>query len=307
MSLDPKTLKLFASVLELGTIAAAAKREHIAGAAISRRISDLEEQLGVELVLRSNKGLMPTAAGSALLDLTRRVLNDLDGVQARMTEYAHGLKGHVRVFASMPAISQFLPLELGSFLTENPLIQIHLEERLSSAIGPAIAENVADVGIMVLGQPLDGLEYHPYHEDELVLVVPKSHALARRSSTTFSATLKFDYVGLAEQSHINVQLIKSASESGRLWKSRIQVASYDALCRMVEAGLGIAILPRRIAKSYSAALRIKVLTLKEPWARRKLVVCIRSRDVLTPASRLLVDHLLSDDSPQARSARPRSQ
>src|SRR2546423_1558472 len=109
VSLDPKSLKLYISVMECGTIAAASKREHIAGAAISRRISDLESFLGVKLVVRSNKGLTPTAAGSALLDLSQRVLNDLDGVRARMAEYAHGLKGHVRVFANMPAISQFLP------------------------------------------------------------------------------------------------------------------------------------------------------------------------------------------------------
>lgn len=300
MSLDLKSLKLFVSVMELGTIVAAARREHIAGAAVSRRISELERSLGVELVTRSNKGLAPTHAGGALLDWAHRILNDLDSVREQMAEYAHGLKGHVRVFANMPAISQFLPTELGTFLKQNPLVQVHIEERVSSLIPQAVAENVADVGIMVMGPPIDGLELHPYHEDDLVVVVPQRHPLARRTSVRFADTVRYDYVALNAQSHINLQLIKAASEQRQSWKSRIQVTSYDALCRMVEADLGIGVLPRRIARAYATALKIRVVNLKETWAHRTLALCIRSRETLTPAARLLVDHLLAEALSSAR-------
>jgi molybdate transport repressor ModE-like protein len=292
MDIDPKSLKLFVTVMKLGTITAAARHEHIAAAAVSKRISDLEDLLGTQLVERSTKGLQPTAAGTMLLDLSHRVLNDLEVIRTQVGQYASGIASQVRVFANISAITQFMPSELSGFLAQNPRIKVNIEERVSSVIEQAVLENVADVGILVMGSPVEGLEFHPYREDDLVVAVPKSHPLARRSSTSFVDTLDYDYVGLHTGSQLNLQLIRAASELGRPWSSRVQVTSYDALCLMIEAGLGIGILPKSLAQSYSKALRIKVLGLKEEWAHRTLAVCIRSYDSLTPAARLLVAHLL---------------
>jgi len=294
MSIDPKSLKLFLRVIEAGTIAAAAEREHIAAAAVSRRISELEASLGTELVLRSNKGLTPTPAGQALLGLSHRVLSDLDEIHALMRDYAKGLTGYVRVFANISAITQFMPSALSTFLKAHPSIQVHLEEKTSTAIAQAVLDNVADIGILVKGAPIPGLELHPYREDELVVVVPKGHVLARRARVSFEETLEFDYVGLNPKSQLNLQLTQAASERGRPWTPRIQVTSYDALCLMIEAGLGIGVLPRHIAMSHAKALRIKVLALSEPWAHRVLALCIRSYHGLSPAAQLLVDHMLNE-------------
>jgi DNA-binding transcriptional LysR family regulator len=293
MSIDPKSLQLFVRVVEQGTIAAAAQHEHIAAAAVSKRISDLERLLGTALLARSNKGIAPTAAGSMLIDLSHRVLNDLDGIQTQMRGYAKGMKGHVRVFANISAITQFMPSELHRFLAANPKVQVHLEERVSSAIAEAVAENAADIGVLVAGAPVDGLEFHPYREDDLVLITPRAHALAGKRSIRFAETLGYDYVGLHAGSQLNLQLVRAASELGRPWRSRIQVTSYDALCHMVQAGLGVGVLPERIARSYAKALGLRVLPLKEPWARRSLAVCMRSYAALPPAARLLADQLIA--------------
>ena len=295
MSLDPKSLKLFISVIEAGTITAAAEREHIAAAAISRRISELEAALGTELVMRSNKGLLPTPAGQALLGLSHRVLNELDEIRALMRDYAQGLTGYVRVYANISSITQFMPAALGGFLKANPSIEIHLEEKTSTAIAQAVLDNLADVGVLVMGAPVAGLEFHPYRQDELVIATPMAHPLARLPEASFEQTLGFDYVGLHAQSQLNLQLTQAASELGRFWKPRIQVTSYDALCLMIEEGLGIGVLPKRIAQSYAKALRIQAVPLAEPWARRDLAVCIRSYAALSPAAQLLVDHLLRQE------------
>src|SRR5690606_37229619 len=103
MSIDPKSLKLFTSVIKHGTIAGAAESEHIAAAAISRRMSDLENLLGAQLLKRSNKGIEATPAGQALLDLSHRVLNELDDIKLQMQDYATGAKGHVRIFVNISA------------------------------------------------------------------------------------------------------------------------------------------------------------------------------------------------------------
>ncbi|MCI2811254.1 LysR substrate-binding domain-containing protein [Eoetvoesiella caeni] len=291
MSPDPKSLRLFISVLKHGTIAAAAEHEHTAAAAISRRISDLEEQLGVALVVRSNKGITPTAAGQALLNMSHRVLHDLDSIRTQMHDYAVGMKGYIRIVANMSAIHQFMPKELSAFLSDNPLVQIDLEERVSTVIAQSIADNNADVGVLVMDHAIEGIEFLPYKEDDLVVIVPESHSLAGKGRVGFAETLIYDYVGLPAGSQMNLQLMRVASELGQIWRCRFQVSSYDALCLMVESDLGMGVLPRRIAMSYAKALGIKLLTLDEPWAHRQLHVCIRSYDALSPAARLLVDRM----------------
>lgn len=289
--IDPKTLQLFTSVIELGTIARAAQREHIASSALSKRISDLEYVFGTPLVSRGNKGVAPTVAGRALFDLARRVLNEFDDVYRQMREYASGAKGMVRIVANISAITQFLPKELQSFLAAHPGVQVRLEDEVSSAIVRAVADNSADVGILVAEVSLENVEFLPYREDQLALIAPHGHPLASRRAVRFVDTLEFDYVGLHATSNTNVQLIRAASEIQRSLRFPVQVKSYDALCLMVEAGLGLGVLPTMIAESYARALRIKVLALKESWADRRLTICVRSYASLPVAARLFVDHL----------------
>jgi DNA-binding transcriptional LysR family regulator len=289
--IDPKTLQLFSSVVELGTIAAAAKREHIASSALSKRISDLEFSLGTPLISRGHRGATATQAGLALYNLARRVLNDLDSVHAQMLEYATGARGHLRVSANISAITQFLPAELQAFAAAYPDVQIHLADEVSSAIIKAVADNAADVGVLVSGPPVAGVELIPYRRDKLALIAPVAHPLALRDAVSFAETLDFHYVGLHSTSNTNARLISAASELHQPLKVAVQVKSYDALCLMVEAGLGLGVLPKMIAQSYARALRIRVLSLKEPWANRALALCVRSYASLPVAARLFVDQL----------------
>ncbi len=291
MRLDPTSLRLFVSVVEEGTIAAAAELEHIAASAVSKRLSELEEILDTKLLTRSNRGIEPTAAGIALLNLARGILHNLDEIYSQMREYASGIRGHVRVFANISAITQFLPGKLKSFLAVYPRVQIHLEERISTVITKAVAENAADMGIFTMGHHDQNLELFPCHSDELVLITPKQHVLARKQSVSLLETLEFDYVGLHTGSAINYQLIKAATELERSLKLRIQVTSYDALCLMVDAGLGIGILPSISARPYLKSLAIEAVPLNEPWAKRELAICVRSYEALSVAARILVDHL----------------
>jgi DNA-binding transcriptional LysR family regulator len=291
MKLDPVSLRLFVHIVEEGSIAAAAAREHIAASAVSKRISDLEEVLKTQLLARTNKGVEATSAGIALANLARGVLHEMDEIFAQMSEYASGVRGHVRVMANISAINQFLPAELKSFLSEHAQVQVHLEENISAAIAKAVFENAADIGIFTMMPHGQNLEVFPYHADELVLIVPKQHPLARRSSASFIDTLEFDYVGLHTGSAINLQLIKAAAELEKTVRIAIQVTSYEALCLMVETGLGIGILPRAVAERYTKVLDVRAIALNEDWARRELKICVRSFAALPVAAQLLVNHL----------------
>jgi DNA-binding transcriptional LysR family regulator len=291
MRLDPVSLKLFISVLEEGTIAGAAEREHIAAAAVSKRMSEIEVQLGTQLLIRTNKGISATAAGLALTTMARRVLHELDEIAVQMQEYASGVRGHVRVFANISAITQFLPGEIKSFLEQYPQVQVHLEEKISTVITKAVAENSADIGIFTMEQHGLGLDEFPYHEDELVLIAPAAHALSGHASLRMRESLAYDYVGLHTGSAINRLLLQHANDLNLPLKLRIQVTSYDALCLMVDSGLGIALLPHAVARHHAKNLDIRIITLNESWARRELRICVRSYDALPVAAKLLVSHL----------------
>ncbi|MFZ4285296.1 LysR family transcriptional regulator [Variovorax sp. HJSM1_2] len=299
MKLDPVSLRLFVAVMEENTIARASAREHIAPSAASRRLSELESALKVELFTRSNKGVEPTAAAFALLNLARGVLNDLDGIASQMRDYGSGARGHVRIVANISAITQFLPRQIQSFLALHPQVDVRLQEQISTAIAHSVAENAADVGILNAGNYGEKVTLLPYRSDELALVVPVGHTLARRKSVRLTDALAYDFVGMHPGSAINNVLTRAAAEAGLPLKLRIQVTSYDALCLMVVAGLGVGVLPRGSAALYSA-LAIRTVPLAEPWAVRQLALCVRSEESLSSVTRLLVDHLRDNTPPPPR-------
>ncbi|CAB3733968.1 flavin reductase [Paraburkholderia rhynchosiae] len=202
--------------------------------------------------------------------------------------------GNVRLDANISAITQFLPDDLRAFNLKNPLIDIHLEEKISTSVVDSVASGVADVGIMIDGKVSTqqaAVDVFPYRQDELVLAVPYEHALAERSSVRFVETLEYDYVDMHPGSQISHQLSRAAVEAGMRLRCRTQVKSYDALCMMVQAGHGIGILPRRVAQSMARALKIKIVAIDEPWASRTLAICVRSYEGLSLPAKRLVDHL----------------
>jgi len=291
MHIDPLSLKLFVTIVEEGTISAAAEREHIAASAVSKRISELEETFHTQLLRRTNKGVVPTEAGITLLRLARGVLHDLNNITLQIREYASGVRGHVRLSANISSINQFLPAEMRSFMNRHPQVHVHLEANVSEAIVNAVAENEADVGIITMGAYRHDLEYFPYHSDQLIVITPKEHPLASLRTIAFRDTLEYDFVGLPVGSALHNQILRAAHDLDRTPKLRIQVNSFDALCLMVEAGLGIGIVPKGAAKPYFKGLRIRSISLDEAWANRELKICVRSLEALPAAAKLLVEHL----------------
>jgi flavin reductase (DIM6/NTAB) family NADH-FMN oxidoreductase RutF len=201
------------------------------------------------------------------------------------------LTGHVRIASNLSTLTQFLPTDLESFLKKHPLIEVHLEEKVSTAVLTAVEENACDIGLIVEGPKVKGLEVIPYRSDRLVLTVPENHPLAGRTRVKLADTLEFDYVGLHSGSQINLQIQHAAAELDRAWRCRMQVHTYDALAAMVRAGLGIGMLPLKMAELYAKALNVKVVELDEPWVHRNHAIVIRSYDALQVAGKRLVDHL----------------
>jgi DNA-binding transcriptional LysR family regulator len=291
MQFSLKDLELFVAVAEAGSIARAADRCHTVASAVSKRLSDLEDGFKTPLLVRGSKGVGLTPAGHALLTRARNVLNQAAQLDTEIRSFASGIRGQVRVFANISSIVEFLPAALADFLAHHPDILVHLEEHVSSVVAQAVAEQLADVGIVSDVPDLEGLTLIPFRADQLVLIVRPEHPLAMRESTAFADALDFDFVGLHSDSALHYRLLREASEAGRALRLRIQVTSFDAVCAMVSAGLGVGVVPKAAATPYTESLGLVSVRLQDPWARRQLHLCVRSTESLSAAARLLVDHL----------------
>jgi DNA-binding transcriptional LysR family regulator len=288
---DPVTLRLFIAVCEERNIARAADREAIVPSAISKRIAALEQDVGVHLLKRGRRGIEPTAAGEALLRKARDVLGTMERLHAELSEFAGGVQGSVRVFASLSVLSEFLPDDVGSFLAQHRTVRVSLEERVSAEIVRGVREGTVDFGVCWDAGDLQGLQAVRYRSDHLCVVLPPDHALARKRRLSFVETLAYDQIEIQPGSIVQAALRRAAALAGRTLNHRIQVSTFDAACRSVAAGLGIAVSPREAAETYVQAQKLRMLPLNDAWATRRFVICLRSRDALTAAARLLVDHL----------------
>lgn len=291
---DLWTLRLFVAVVEERSLAKAADRYNIANSAISKRISFLEETFKVELLHRSHKGVEPTAEGLALLRHAREILRSVDDLEGELQEFAHGMRGHIRVVATESAIFGSLPEELSTFLARYPMVQTSFQAQTSHAVVQSIHDNIADIGIFAGEFPTADLQVFKYRQDRLAVVVPKGHALARRKSVRFADLLAFDLVDQEPNSSIDVLLSRAYVEAGRVLRTRIRVSSSEAACRMAEANLGIAFVNERIAMCLSRVIGIVALRLDEPWAVRQHKLCVRDFAQLPIAARLLVEHLVPE-------------
>jgi DNA-binding transcriptional LysR family regulator len=289
--LDLTTLQLFLAVFEEGTLTRAAEREAIAVSAASKRLLELEQAVGAALFERKARGMALTPAGETLLHHARRVLRDVENIGIELAGHASGVRGYVRMMANLSAIVEFLPEDLRAFSSVHEQIKIDLEERPSGGIVEGVADSLVDLGICSGDADTRGLETAHYRHDRLALVMPGDHPLAKRASIAFAQTLDFDHIGLHSASSINQRTHLAARQAGRALRLRIHVPGFDAVCRMVQAGMGVGVLPMQVFEAMGRQLGLAAVALDDDWAARSLVIVVRDSDALSPVSRLLFDHL----------------
>jgi DNA-binding transcriptional LysR family regulator len=290
MRFDLTDLKLFLHVVEAGSITAGADRMHLAVAAASTRIRNMELELGTPLLNRDRQGVQPTPAGRTLLHHARLLLQQAERMRGELSEYADGLKGHIRLLSNTNALTEFLPEPLSNFLASHPHVNIDLEERLSDEIVAAVADGKADIGIVAGTEDVTGLEVFPFRVDRFVLVTSRTHPLAAATSIAFTDILDFDFVGLDRSSSLQRFLSEKADRIGRRLKLRVQLRSFDAVCRLVECKVGIGVVPETTAERNSRTMTLHRIQLTDEWALRNLTICVRKlADLPTYAQELVRD------------------
>jgi DNA-binding transcriptional LysR family regulator len=291
MRFDLTDLRLFCDVSDAGSITAGAERSALALAAASTRIRNMEAVLGAALFTRSRQGVTPTAAGRAFLKHARTILGQAARMREDLSAFAGGLSGEVRLLANTNALTEFLPEALSSFLAAHPHVSVDLEERLSDEIVGLIAEGVGDVGIVAGTVDVGALQTYPFRSDRFVVVAATGHPLAARGSVAFAEVLDYDVVGLERSSSLQRFLTAKAAREGRPLKARIQLRSFDAVCRMVESGVGIGVVPQTTAARAARTMSLATIDLTDDWALRELTIVVRAADELRPYARELVESL----------------
>lgn len=301
MRFDLVTLNLVLAIAETRSITRGAEREHLALAAASKRLSDLETRLGVTLFERRARGVEPTEAGRALVRHIRSLHASLHALESEVVEFSRGIKGHLRIAANASAIAECLPADLAAFSQAHPGIRISLEDLTSAEVQAAVASGRADVGIFVPPQHEAGLDCRPYRDGELAVLVPRGHVLERLAAQAqpdaptgavrFDALLDFDIVGLHLGAAVHEQMRERAQALGRTLNVRVQVRGFDAIAQLVEAGLGVAVLPAVVAQRFAHIFAVTPLALAEDWARRPYLLAVRPQAVQPAVVQRFVDAL----------------
>ncbi|MFY8103246.1 MAG: LysR substrate-binding domain-containing protein [Ramlibacter sp.] len=288
---DLVSLSLFHLVARTGSISQAAGLAALAVGAASKRITDLEAAFGVPLLERHSRGVRLTPAGEALHGHVLRLLADVDRMGADLSDHAKGLIGVVRLWANTSAVTQFLPQDLARLNAQHPGLRIVLNEADSRDVVLAVLVGRADLGIFADRTPPLGLQTVTYRADRLVLVVPAGHPLARRRKLAFVDAVDFDFVSLTQSTSLAQRLALESGQLGKPLRIRIQVRSFDAMCQMVAAGLGIAVLPAAAAQPLAKALGLRTLQIEDDWVERTLLLAAREFSALPRSARSVVDHL----------------
>lgn len=285
---DLTTLQLFIATAELGGVTRAAQRVHIAPAAASRRIQELEAQFGLPLFERRPHGMALTDAGRAMLAHARSITHTVSRMQDDAASYLGGEQGVVRIAAPKSAVIQFMPADIERCAQACPGVRIDLQEMNSQLVQQALKRGVADLGIYEASLGAIDLPALPYRSDQLVLVAPRGHALADRSAVGIDDILGCDVISLGEGSAISIALERLADEAGRILRMRMRVGGFDSIAALVAQGLGIGVMPQAVARSVAGGARFARVPIEGDWARRQFVLCHRPLGALSRAAQSLI-------------------
>lgn len=293
MHFDLTDLRLFVHVCEAKSLTGGARQAHLSTPAASMRIKALEHQLGTRLLYRSSQGVDLTPAGHRLLTQARLVLRQVEHLKTEFTEHASDASGHLRIFANTTAVTEFLPEVLARFLAERPGVTVDLQERLNRDILRGVLDGTSDLGVIAGSVETPGLEVLPFSRDHLVVAIPLSHPLAERKRVRLTETLAYPHVGLHDGSTLLSFLRDRLEALGEPLTLRTQVYGFEAVCRMIEVGVGIGIVPVSAVRRHQRTMRLRWVALDEPWALRERSVITRELAALPGCARALVEALVA--------------
>lgn len=293
MHIDLRDLRLFILVAEGKSLTRAAERSHLSLPAVSARMKELEAQAGVRLLYRAPRGVALTPTGQNLLQHARTILGQIEHMKSDLQRFGEGVQGNIRVFANTTAVTEFMPEVLARFLAEHPRVDVDLQERLTGEIIRGVLDGTTDLGITSGPLEADGLEKHHFSTDRLILVARPDHPLAAGGAVRFADVMEHAYIGLHEGSTLQSFVNTLLQTARRRLHIRVQVSNFESVCRMVEAGVGVGIVPESAAARHRKTMNIAVTPLDEDWAVRERYILTRRGDSLPGYAQALIDCIMA--------------
>lgn len=291
--LDLPALEIFVAAIEEKSLSRAAQRENLVTSAASKRVAELERHLDRTLLVRHGRGVEPTPAGMLLYQRAKAILKSVQLAEQAIDQYSAEGQARIRLAANPSTSLQFLPPIMGRFLAARPHVSVDLIEAHSFDIARLVAESTVDIGIYHAVHPVPGVASFPFRRDRVGLVVPVGHALAQRSELYLEEALDYDLLGYFPRHSLDQFLAYAGQTLSRPPTVRMQVANFETRCRMIREGLGVGVVPERIAANYLGSMGLVLLRLKDPWAERQFYTCVRDIGSLNAAAADLLDTLMA--------------
>ena len=287
---DLFTLRLFLSAIEERQIGLAAIRENIAASTATKRIQALEDIAGIELLERGPKGVAPSPAGAVLARYVRTIFDSLEDLRSEIASFTEGVRGELTISSARSIIVPFLSRELGYYSREYPLVDLAVREVENAQIVQEVAHGEADVGVFAAAYELDldGVDVTPYRQDRMVAIVPPGHWLGDRPSVTFQELLPEELIAVGAMLGV---FRAAARRLGQEFESRHGVRSAGVAISLVQAGLGVSVVPGCLL-DHELLNRVAVVELAEPWALRKIHIATARGRTPSAGTRALIKQLL---------------
>ena len=291
MRYDLVSLAIFVAVAEEQNLTRAARRKHTAVSAVSKRIAELEQQIGTQLMLRLPRGIELTPAGHSLLYHARKVFRELELMDDELSDYAAGIRGHIRIYTISAALMHCLPHAVSQFLTLYPQTDIDIEEHTGVGVVQGLLEGNADVGVFSSWTPASGLELWSWQQDRLAVLLWPDHPLAERPSLQLSDLLQEKMIGPHRDSAVSHILAREMRKLGATLHIGLRVSSFVSMAELVSQRLGIAILPLHEVAPASLHSGVRAIPLAEPWAQRELLLGVKDFTLASPSVKTLIASL----------------
>ncbi|MEI7025350.1 cidABC operon transcriptional activator CidR [Paenibacillus sp. y28] len=261
--MDVRHLQYVMEVVRCNSFTKAAEALHITQPTISKMIKNLEEELGVELFIRRGKGVELTDAGQIVFAQAQPILKSFDNLTAELSDLTHLKKGRIR-FGLPPMVgANFFPGVMSRFREKYPGIHIEMVENGGKKIEAQVGDGSLDMGVVLLPVNEELFDSFVFVKEQIKLIVPPSHPLARRERVAFEELAGESFILLREDFALHDRIIAECVRSG--YKPRVvyESSQWDFISEMVAAGLGIAMLPETICARLDDR-RVRQLELVEP-------------------------------------------
>ena len=296
-------LRAFATVGELQSFAAAAKVLHLSQPALSRRISHLEEQLGVRLFDRTTRSVQLTQLGRRFLGEIRTVIDDLDRSVVNLHDVAHLEAGDVTVGCVFSAVHHFLPEVIRLFRAKHPHVLVRIIEEGADEVLASVKSGEADFALNYTGMQDPEVEFTPLLKEPFVLACPADHPLAKRHTVRWEELADHPYALVSQASRNRVLIDQALAQLGRLPRPMCEVRHVSTLIGLVQSRLAVAVVPQLTLPRTPGT--VVGVPLERPTITRTIGMIRRTGRTLSPAAAAL-ERLLTQASRQSAPPRRRA-